>query len=189
MPRLIALTLLMATLALPASAREVAGVELPETLTLHTDDTPLVLNGAGIRRKFFFRIYVGALYLPRKVETAEAVLALPGPKRVRMHFLYEEVSRDKLANGWEEGFEANQDGATLAKLRPRLERFNALFPDVKRGDVIDLDYLPGRGTEVWINDSLAGRIAGEDFYRALLMVWLGAQPADDDLRAAMLGAD
>ena len=189
MPRLLALTLLMFALALPASAREVAGVTLPETLTLHNDDTPLVLNGAGIRRKFFFRIYVGALYLPRRVETAEAVLAQPGPKRVRMHFLYDEVPRAKLVKGWEEGFEANQDAASLAKLHPRLERFNALFPDVKRGDVIDLDYLPGRGTEVWINHSLAGSIEGGDFYRALLMVWLGAQPADADLREAMLGAD
>ncbi len=181
--------LLVLVVALPVQAREVAGVEVPESVTLHNDDTPLVLNGAGVRRKFFFKIYVGALYLPQKVHSAEAVFAQTGPKRVRMHFLYDEVPRAKLVKAWEEGFAANQDAATLARLRERLDRFNALFPDVKRGDVIDLDYVPERGTEVWINNSLAGSIEGADFQRALLAVWLGAEPADAALRDAMLGKE
>jgi len=176
-------------IALPALARDVAGVTLPERLTLHDDDTLLVLNGAGIRRKFFFKIYVGALYLPHTATTAGAVLAEKGPKRVRMVFLYDEVPREKLTAGWKEGFEANQDTAVQAALRSRLNRFNALFPDLTRGDVVDLDYLPGRGTQVWINDRLAGTIEGPDFNRALLAVWLGDEPADDDLREAMLGGE
>ena len=174
-------------LALPSQAREVAGVALPETVTLRGDATPLVLNGAGVRRKFFFKIYVGALYLPGPVSTAEGVFAAAGPKRVRMVFLYDEVAREKLIRGWNEGFEANQPEAALARLRARLDRFNGLFPDVKRGDVIDLDYLPDHGTQVWINGRLAGTIEGADFNRALLAVWLGEAPADADLREALLG--
>ncbi len=188
MRRLLSCTLLLLALSLPVAAREVAGVALPETLSLHNDATPLALNGAGVRRKFFFKIYVGALYLPRRATTAEAVFAQTGPKRVRMVFLYDTVSREKLAEGWNDGFAANQDSAALTRLRARLDRFNALFPDLRRGDVVDLDYLPARETtEVWINNVLAGSIDGADFNRALLAVWLGAEPADETLRAALLG--
>ncbi|HID49254.1 MAG TPA: hypothetical protein EYP40_06550 [Chromatiales bacterium] len=170
-------------------AREVAGVNLPETITLQGDSTPLMLNGAGIRSKFIFDIYVGALYLPARATTVEAILAEPGPKRVRMHFLYKEVSKDKLTDGWREGLENNLDETRFQRLAPTLEQFNALFRTVREGDVIDIDYLPGTGTRVWINRKLQGTVDDPRFYPALLLVWLGEDPADADLKDGMLGHD
>lgn len=170
-------------------ARDIAGVNLPDTTTLHDNSTPLVLNGAGIRSKFIFDIYVGALYLPNKTTTVDAVLAEAGPKRVSMHFLYSEVDKDKLTNGWREGFENNLDDTRFKQLEPALEQFNSLFRTVHEGDVIELDSLPGQGTQVWINNELQGTVTAEDFYPALLLVWLGKDPADDDLKQAMLGQD
>jgi len=167
-------------------AAEVAGLRIPDQIHLHHDATPLQLNGAGVRRKLFFKIYVGALYLPAPARAAAAVLAMPGPKRVAMHFLYKEVSRKKLANGWRDGFENNLDAAVFRSLRDRLTRFNGLFRAVRRGDVIALDFLPDGSTEVWINNELQGRVRGRDFQRALLLVWLGDDPADEDLKQAML---
>jgi hypothetical protein len=171
--------------AAPAQERlELADVELAPRVRLA--DTDLVLNGAGIRKKFFVKVYVGALYLPQRASDAAAVLAMQGPKRVLMHFLYKQVEADKLIDGWNEGFEKNQAAGDLERLRPRLARFNALFSDVRAGDEILLDYLPGQGTRVTIRGDDKGLIPGEDFHRALLAVWLGDEPADAGLKKGML---
>ncbi len=180
---------LLFLLCLPvgSQARDIAGVSLPEQLQLA--DTTLTLNGAGIRTKFFFDIYVGALYLPEKTTDAETAIGMPGPKRVLMHFLYKEVEKENLTKGWKEGFEDNLGRDQFKALAPRLEAFNRLFATVKRGDRTTLDYLPQTGTRVSINGEEKGRIAGEEFYAALLRVWLGGKPADSDLKEAMLGGD
>lgn len=171
----------------PVSAgREIAGIVLPETLQIPDSATALLLNGAGTRNKLFFKIYVAGLYLPSYQTTPAAVLDLTGPKRVHMHFLYKEVEQEKLVNGWQDGFKNNLAKARFEQLASRLMKFNSLFRTMKRGDVIDLDYLPAAGTRVWINGELQGQIEGEDFYAALLKVWLGDSPADATLKAALL---
>ena len=170
----------------PLMAREVAGVTVPEGATL-SDGEQLMLNGAGIRTKFFFKIYVGALYLPARVDTPEAVYAAPGGRRVLMHFLYSEIAAKKLVDAWNEGFEANLAEADFARLKPRIDAFDGLFHDVKAGDEMHLDYIPGKGTEVWSGDTLVGTIEGADFQEALMRIWLGKKPADKDLKVGMLG--
>ncbi len=168
-----------------AHALEVAGVEVPETATV--SGAALELNGAGIRKKFFVKVYVGALYLPRKMTSVEQILDAPGPNRVSMHFLYSKISHEKLVDGWNEGFEANQSEAMLATLKDRIDAFNALFPDVKEGDEIILDYSPDAGTGVGVNGKPAGTVPGADFNRAVLAIWLGKHPASKGLKKAMLG--
>ena len=177
--------LLLFFLPIGVSARDVAGVTVAEQITLA--GTPLKLNGAGIRSKFFFDIYVGALYLPEKTQDAETAINMPGPKRVLMHFLYKEVSREKLIDGWNDGFKDNHSREQFKALEPKLDVFNQLFITVKRGDQITLDYLPETGTQVSINKQIKGSIPGEEFYPALLRVWLGKKPADSDLKEGMLG--
>ena len=176
---------LISILLIPSlQAREVAGVPLAEEIEL--GGQKLVLNGAGIRTKFVFDIYVGALYLKEKTKQGKQALLLAGPKRVQMHFLYDEVEQRKLTDGWTEGFENNLAAAELASLKGRLEDFNKLFITVKKGDEILLDYTPEQGTQVTINKQVRGTIPGEDFSRALLSVWLGDDPADSGLKTAML---
>ncbi len=166
-------------------AREIAGVALPESVTI--ENKALVLNGAGIRKKFFIKVYVGALYLTGKRTTVDEILADPGAKRIAMNFLYKEVSADKLVDGWNEGFSSNNTPKELKALQDRIKQFNSLFSTVRKGDMVRLDYLPGVGTQVWFNDTLQGAVPGEDFSRALLKIWLGHKPADAGLKDAMLG--
>jgi len=183
------LILLCSSLSLftTASAREVAGISIPEKITLANQQI-LSLNGAGIRTKFFFDIYVGALYVTQPgLKTTEAVLANTEAKRISMHFLYDEVSKEKLNTGWQDGFELNQDEAQMKKLKQRLNQFKALFITVKKGGVIEIDYIPGKGTQVTINTVVKGNIAGNDFHQALMKVWLGNEPADWGLKDALLG--
>jgi Chalcone isomerase-like len=169
-----------------ATAREVAGVQVPENATLPGHSAPLVLNGAGVRSKFFVKVYVGALYLPKREASAAAILAAPAPASVRLHFLHSEVEVAKLVSAWNDGFAANQDEATLNSLRPRIEQFNGLFRTVHKGDSIRIDLLPAEGTQVWINEELRGTVPGTDFHKALLEIWLGAKPADGNLKEGML---
>jgi len=165
-------------------AVEVEGVKLPDQVQLGGES--LTLNGAGVRSKFIFDIYVGALYLTSRTGDAGSAITMKGPKRVSMHFLYDEVSAEKLASGWSEGFEKNQSDASMAELHSRLETFNAMFPTVHEGDVISIDFLPG-STKVFVCGEKMGEVPGEDFQRALLAVWLGDKPADGGLKKAMLG--
>jgi len=167
------------------STREIAGIDVPETVLIN--NTGLVLNGAGVRKKFFFKIYVGALYLTAKLTTVEQILSDPSAKRIVMNFLYNEVSDEKLVEGWNEGLENNNSAREIKALKDRINQFNELFSTVHKGDVIQLDYLPDQGTQVWIKGKLKGTVAGEDFFRALLKIWLGTEPADASLKDAMLG--
>ena len=167
-----------------AYAITVEGVNIADKATV--GEQALVMNGAGVRTKFFFDIYIGALYLPTKTKSAEQAISMKGDKRVLMHFLYGEVSRDKLVDGWTEGFEKNSK-KNLSDLQSRLNQFNNFFQDMKKGDEVAFDFLQTGATTVTINGKAAGSIEGADFQKALLKIWLGKEPADDDLKEAMLG--
>lgn len=168
-------------------AQTVANQNIPESITQPGSTKKLVLNGAGIRTKFIFDIYIGALYLEQKQNAAADIYPLTGAKRIHMHFLYDEISKEKLTNSWSEGFKNNHNEDELSKLQSRIDQFNAMFTAVKKGDVINLDFQPEKGTTVIINKSTQGTVKGGDFYTALLKIWLGDQPADSDLKLAMLG--
>src|SRR5436305_8772350 len=97
-------TLLAFAFALPLLAATIADVNLENSVTVNNQN--LVLNGGGIRKKFFIKVYVGALYLPAKNGSAAGILAADSPRRMVMHFLYS-VSKDQMCEAWEEGLEAN----------------------------------------------------------------------------------
>ncbi len=179
----VALALMLSSVM--AFAKEVAGVTLPETVTLGSK--PLVLNGAGVRSKFFIKVYVGALYLSARTRDAETILRNTGPVAMHMYIVHSEISKEKLVDAWTDRFDANLDAAARARLGPRIERFDAMFPTVHKGDVMRLDYLPGAGTTVWINNEKRGVIEGEDFMHAWLRIWLGREPADGGLKQELLG--
>ncbi|HKK04974.1 MAG TPA: chalcone isomerase family protein [Gammaproteobacteria bacterium] len=182
------LLFVLALAANVAQAREIAGVKLAEKINDASGQT-LVLNGAGIRYKFIFKIYVAALYLPKAVHSTQAVLDEPGPKRMLMHFLYHKVTAEQMRDGWTDGFSDNLDEKTYKALAPRIKQFNSFFGDLKSGDRVWLDYRPGVGTRVEINGKEKGVIPGRDFMRSLLLVWLGTEPPSQDLKHQLLGQD
>lgn len=180
----LALAMLMAA---SANAVTVGDTGIPDSYLIPGSETVLVLNGAGIRKKFFMDIYIGALYLPAATPDAAAILSDEGPASILMHFLHKEVSKEKINAGWRDGLADNTSGEQLAKLEQRLKKFSSLFRTVVKGDDIRIDYLPGDGTQVRINGEWRGAVEGNDFFRALLSVWLGSAPASKDLKRAMLG--
>jgi len=185
--RIGALLLLAAMLVPAAQARVVEGVELAEQVDLAGADTGLVLNGAGVREKLFFDIYVAALYVPEVTRDAQRILDAGLGKRMLMRFVYSEVEKKKMDDAWDEGFAANLEAGQLAALQQRLDRFKGLFGNLKRGDEILLDYIPGTGTQVKLNGALQGIIEGGDFGSALFAVWLGRKPVTETLKRDLLG--
>lgn len=172
---------------LPAAAMKIAGVEIPDSLTLASGEQELPLNGAGIRKKFFMDIYIGALYLPARTPDADAILSDTGPASVLMHFLISEVSKKKITGGWDDGLRKNHTEEEMRALVPRLEQFNSYFHTVRKGDTIRIDYQPGTGTTVRINGQMRGVVEGNDFFRSLLRIWLGSKPVSKALKLGMLG--
>ena len=171
-----------------ACAAEVEGVKLPDTL--HVGERNLVLNGAGVRSRFyFFDMYVAALYLPEKKTNREAILSGDGERRMELHML-RDVSSETLSKSFNKSIRLNLAPADLAALDVQLKQLSVLFSmmsEATEGDVITMDYLPGRGTEIDFNDVTIGRIEGAAFNVALLKVWLGNKPVQESLKKKLLG--
>lgn len=182
--RLAAALLLMA--ALGAHGAEVAGVKLDERTRVGAQE--LVLNGAGLRKRLFFQVYAVGLYLPQKASSAQAVLEQKGPKRVAIHML-RDVGADSFTDALADGIRANHPEAEAKALEPRVQALAAIMAEVKeakKGMAIALDW--NGDTRLLVDGTPRGQpIAGEDFYRALLRIWLGEQPVQEDLKKALLG--
>ena len=168
-----------------STAITVKGVEIPDQVML--DQNTLLLNGTGIRSKFVFDIYIGALYLAKKQTTADAIINDQGPQLVSMHFVYDEISAEKMRKGWSEGFAKVLDEDALKNLQPQIDLFNLAFGNTMAGDVIDVQYTPTMGTRVIENKVTKATIRGFEFHQALMKIWLGDNPVDDDLKQGMLG--
>jgi hypothetical protein len=170
-------------LAAPALAREVADVKVPDTVT--QGGTTLSLNGAGIRKKLWIKVYVGALYLAQKATSAKAILEADQPWQVVMTFK-RGVEKEKIIGAFKEGFE-NNSKADLPAILPGLTTVDAALKDFKEGDVFTIGYQPGTGSTFTTPAGATVTVEGKPFGDALLRNWLGDRPADDDLKKAMLG--
>ena len=153
-------------------------------------DTELVLNGLGLRAVAWFKGYAAGLYLVQKAGTSEAALAAQGPKRLRMKMMVE-VEAKEFVKAFDKGMQRNLDDAARAEMADRIARFDrtvAALAVLKKGDVIDLDWLPGRGFVLSVNGKAKGEpFAGEAFYAAILKIYIGEQPVDKKLKAGLLG--
>jgi hypothetical protein len=150
---------------------------------------PLSLNGVGVRKRVFFDVYAIGLYLPKKTSSAEEAISAPGPKRVEIRML-RDVSAEQFSEALAEGIRANHAEAQAKALEPKVKQLSATMAEVKeakKGMIIALEWN-GRATRVLIDGKPAGApIEGEDFFRALLRIWLGDKPVQDDLKRALLG--
>jgi hypothetical protein len=176
--------------ALQASAQpvEIEGVKLEPTVQVAL--APLQLNGAGVRTRAIFKVYVAGLYVPQKSKDATALLSQKGPRRMSITML-RNVDADSFGGALNEGLKNNHTEAQLAGYKAQIEALNANLKAVgetKKGDVINFEYVPDAGTRITVNGQPRGTsIAGEDFFTAVLRIWLGEKPADAGLKKALLG--
>lgn len=175
--------LLAGSVASVASAAELQGVSVPDSVTVEGKE--LKLNGMGLRRKFIFNVYVAALYVESKSADGAAILAKDAPRRVDMVML-RDLDRKSIVDALRQGFEKNA-GDKLEGLRERMDKFSAVIPDLKKGQSMTVVYVPGQGTRVE-GQGQSYTAEGKEFADALFSVWVGRFPVDDGLKKGMLGS-
>jgi len=187
--RLLAATA-FAALAGVASAQpvEIEGVKLEPTAQV--GGATLQLNGAGVRTRFFFKVYVAGLYVPQKANTAAALIAQTGPRRMAIVML-RTVDAESFSGALNDGLRANHSEQQLAAFKSQIEALNAnlkALGETKQGDVIHFEFTPDTGTRIVVNGQPRGTaILGEDFFAAVLRVWIGEKPADSSLKTGLIG--
>jgi hypothetical protein len=180
--------------AAPAHAAvELEGVTLPETITAY--GKKLILNGAGVRKRGYFKADVTALYLPEKRTTPDAIYKLDGIRRIQLNILRDFTS-STISRIFLSDFKQSATEDEFKKLIGPIGQIGMAYSNVKRvvkGDVVNLDWLPGtgwmathngkqltsdNGQSLAINDELA--------YQVYLRMYIGPA-APDELRNGLLG--
>jgi hypothetical protein len=172
-------------LASPAYAATCRDVQFPDSVTAAGGD--LVLNGLGIRKATLLsiRVYVAGLYLPQKSPDAAGILRSDGRWRLALRFV-RDVGASDIRDAFQEGFE-KAAGDKLAALGPRIEALKARMVDFKTGQSLTFAHDPAAGVMVDVNGAAGPPIEGADFARALLAIWLGSKPPNEDLKTGLLG--
>lgn len=173
------LSLLLA-LSTPALAGELAGVTMADSQTVAGQQ--LVLNGMGLREKFFIDVYVGGLYLPASTTDFSSAINSDVPKQIRMHFIYHSVPAAKMVDTYEEGF----DATLRLGIDAEIDQFLGWMEDLTTGDEMILTYVPGTGTTVTIKGHEKGTIANPQFMKLVFTNYIGPN-ANRQLRQGMLG--
>jgi len=183
---------LMGLVAAAASAQPITieeGVKFEPGATV--GDQTLVLNGAGLRTRAFFKVYAAGLYVPQKSGDAATLLGQTGARRISIGML-RDVDAITFAGSLLDGLKSNHSEEQLAALKTQIEQLQATLKSIgetKKGDAIQLDWIPDTGTRIVVNGQPRGEpIAGAAFFGALLRVWLGDKPADTSLKKALLGS-
>jgi hypothetical protein len=175
-------------LALAQSATEVAGVKYEPSVQVGS--SRLQLNGAGVRYKAVFKVYTAGLYLGGKAATTEAVLAAPGAKRMHIVML-RDIDGNELGKLFTRGMQDNAPREEFSKSIAGTIRMSEIFSARKKllsGENFSVDYVPGVGTTVLVNGKpQAEPIKEPEFFSALMRIWLGNNPADAQLKEALLG--
>ncbi len=179
----------MFSLSAGADTVTVSGVKLDDSVQVGSQS--LKLNGAGVRYKVFFKVYVAALYLPEEKNTTADILAMPGAKRVTL-VMMRELSNDDLGQRFMDGLRANLDIDERSKLIKPMISFGKMFslvPVLKKGDILTFDWVPGTGVVCQFNGQKIGETINDlSFYNAVLRIWIGKEPADEALKQKMLNA-
>ena len=162
-------------------AAEIESVVFRNTVTV--EDKVLEARGTGLLRYWGVKAYVGAFYLEKTSSTEEALL--DRSKRIEIEYLRPIKGKD-FGPATNQGIVRNLDGKRFQRLLPRIEYHNSLYEDVQPGDRYSLTYIPGRGTELALNDKPKGIIKGADFAAAVFSIWLGPEPINKSFKKQLL---
>jgi hypothetical protein len=150
----------------------------------------LKLNGAGMRTKLVIKVYAAGLYLPEKKTAVADILKMDGPRRVTL-VMARDIASEDLGKAFMDGINENLDKAEKAKIVNQILKFGEMFAavdDIKKGDVLHMDWIPGTGTVCELNGKRIGdAVPDVNFYNAVLRIWLGDKPVDRSLKPALLG--
>lgn len=177
---LISIALLFSTL----SASALDGI--PKTIKIGTQTLPL--NGEGTRTKFIISVYNMGLYLGKKSNNAQQIMAANEAMSIRMKIVSGIASNEKIISALNEGFKKSTGGNT-APIQSQIDQLisTGFKDEIVKGDVFDLVYTPQAGTQVIKNGKTLTQVKGLPLKKALYGIWLSNDPVQGALKASLLG--
>lgn len=163
------------------AAKKAAGVSFQEK-----SGENLLLNGLGVRKKSFVKVYACGLYLQEKSNNASEIINKDEEMAIRLVITTGLVSKEKMQNAMTEGFETSTNGNT-EPLKAEIADFNKCFNDeIVKQDEFFISYSPDKGVVVTKNGVEKGVIKGIEFKKALFGIWLGDNATDKKLKKMLL---
>ena len=157
---------------------------------VQVDGRSLELNGIGLRTRYFFSVYVAGFYLEKKVSSARDAMDAGGAKRV-IFVMMREARAEQFVQSIDYGLRANSTPEELERVQPQIDALFSMIRNIgeaKKGMRIVLDYAPSaRATTLVVDGAAQGTpMPGEEYYRMLLRIWFGDNPAQESLKQALL---
>ena len=166
------------------------GIEIPTTIKVKKDNlkVKLLLNGCGIREKYWISMYVQALYLSEISNDPIAILDSKEPMMLRLTVTSSLVTKQKLVDALQEGMKKSQKGK-IDVFQEKMDAFMSFFTmKIKELDIIEFFYNPSIDSlMVNVNDANIGNIEGFDFKKAFFGIWLEEKAVDKTLKRRLLG--
>ena len=170
----------------PVNAAKVAGITLDDSISVA--DQSLSLNGAGIRKKLFIKLYVGSLYTVSGDGSATDIVTADEPMAIRLNMISDLLTRKKMVGALNDGFKKST-GNNTAPIQAGIDQLISVMPEtIATGTQMTLAYEPGVGTHLMDGDTSLSVIPGLAFKEALFGIWLSEKPAQSSLKKAMLGS-
>lgn len=180
---------LSATGVTAAQAATLEGQQFDDTVVL--GQHKLQLNGLGLRGVAWLKAFVAGLYVTTPSRDAAALLAETGPRRLRLKIMLQAPSNE-LTKSLLRRVKRHETPEVQARLADRLALFAQQLDGLGQlmpGDVVDMDYLPGKGLALSRNGKAAGKpVVGDDLYRAVLQIFVGEHAIDPRMKQGLLGA-
>jgi len=161
----------------------ISGVVMDKTV--HIDGYSCDLIGAGLLRyRTVFKAYVAALYLGKKHTSSDLFKDIP--KSLVIEYFHG-IAAQGFISATQQGFMNNLSKDQLEAINERAKILYSLYRDVMPRDRYSFSYIPGIGSQIALNGKVLGTINGLDFSNAMLSIWLGPNPLDQNLKKALLG--
>ncbi len=186
--RTLTVSLLCLLLSFKVACATLEGQPFSDVIQLANQE--LRLNGLGVRKILFIKVYIAGLYLNDLAATPHEVAAMPGPKRLQLRML-RSAGADDFSDALVSGIRDNVNAAEKIRLAERLQQLDLTIKSIgatAKGDTITLDYIPELGTRLAVNGVNHGKaLTGADFYEAVLALFIGNKPVDSRLKRGLLG--
>ncbi|MCY1074146.1 chalcone isomerase family protein [Archangium lansingense] len=166
------LVLAMTLMAGTAQAKVMAGVRLPDAISLQGKE--LLLEHIDLKKKLFFELYVWGLYLEQKPASTQQAIAFQGPKQLQLHFR-RSIKREQLAEAFRT-FLSNSRVLRSPAMKLQSEQLIQSLKSVRKGDSLLITYLPDKGLLISGEGSRGAMIPGKAFADALFDAWLSENP-------------
>ncbi len=167
----------------------IKAAEIIKTSILH-DEKELILNGIGRAKQLSDSFYLGALYLQQPFRSVDNITYINNYKRMQMRIVSRRVSSRRFSQYWKESISINNPRNVWEPQVADVLAFTDFFSKtLKKGDIVNIDFIPGLGTFVHINDVVMGRIRNPGFYNLLIMTWLGNRPPNEQFKLGVMGGN